>query len=500
MERKSGGFNSRVGLIMTLIGGSVGTGNIWRFPRMAALNGGGAFVIALIISSFIVALPILNGEMILGRATRHSGAGAFRDFIGKKYTWMGAYLVAICMLITAYYMAILGWVLKYLGMSVTGSYIGKDLEQVFAETTTGDPVTYILFVIPLILLAFLLIRGIGTIEKANTFMIPALGLICLVLAIRAVTLPGSLEGVKYYFDIKPEYFLKPQTWLNALTQCSWSIGPGFCLTLAYAVFTEKKSDISLNVSMQVFGNQSFAILAGFMILPAVFAMSPTVEDAYAACASGNQGLTFVTLTGMFQQMPAGRLVAVLFFIGLTFAAFSSAIGMCNVGMVFLMDLGWSRKKAALASVAFLWIVGTPSALSLKVFNNQDWVWGVALLLSSIFVGFAMFKYGLEKARKNFLLFPENEWKMGKWWNVCAGFLSPILTAFMIVWWIFQTIQWFPDNWWDPRNLDGLGTILLQTFLLIAVLLATNNKLAGAIKHRYFDGTHFPDLPEEGQEV
>ena len=86
--------------------------------------------------------------------------------------------------------------------------------------------------------------------------------------------------------------------------------------------------------------------------------------------------------------------------------------------------------------------------------------------------------------------------MGKWWNVCAGYVSPILTAFMIIWWIVQCVQWFPDDWWNPANPDGLGPILLQTLALIAVLLLTNDKLAGAIRHRYFDGEHFPELPEE----
>ncbi len=495
-DKKSGGFNSRLGLMMTLIGGSVGTGNIWRFPRMAALNGGGAFVIALIIASFVIAIPILNAEMLLGRATRHSGAGAFRDFIGEKYTWMGTFMVSICMLITAYYMAILGWVFRYIGMSITGSYLGQDLAQVFERTVNGNLLTYIWFVIPVLALAVVLYKGIDSIEKVNMFMIPALFLICTILAIRAVTLPGALEGVKYFFNIDWKYLTIPTTWLNALSQCSWSIGPGFCLTLAYAVYTQPKSDLSLNTSLQVFGNQSFAMMAGLMVLPAVFAMAPSTEAAYAACASGNQGLTFITLTGMFQEMPGGRILSVLFFIGLAFAAFTSAIGMCNVGQTFLMDFGWSRKKAVIGTVAFVLIVGTPSALSLRIFNNQDWVWGVALLLSTIFLGFAMNRYGLEKVRTTFLLQPENEWKMGRWWNLCAGWIAPIMTVIMIVWWMAQSIAWFPDDWWNPANPDGLATVVLQASLLLALLLLTNRKVARSIRKKYFNGKDFPEIPEE----
>ncbi|MDD2294773.1 MAG: sodium-dependent transporter [Eubacteriales bacterium] len=495
-DKKSAGFNSRMGLMMTLIGGSVGTGNIWRFPRMAALNGGGAFVIALIIASFIVALPILNAEMLLGRATRHSGAGAFRDFLGDKYTWMGTFMVSVCMLITAYYMAILGWVFRYIGMSLTGSYLGKDLALVFDRTVNGNLLTYLWFVIPVLVLAVVLYKGIGSIEKVNMFMIPALFLICAILAIRAVTLPGSLEGVKYFFNIDWNYLVIPTTWLNALSQCSWSIGPGFCLTLAYAVYTQPKSDLSLNTSLQVFGNQSFAMLAGLMVLPAVFAMASSPAEAYAACASGNQGLTFITLTGMFQDMPGGRVLSVLFFTGLAFAAFTSAIGMCNVGQTFLMDFGWSRKKAVAGTVLFVLVVGTPSALSLRIFNNQDWVWGVALLLSTIFLGFAMNRYGLEKVRITFLNQPENEWKMGRWWSVCAGWIAPIMTAIMIIWWMAQSIAWFPDDWWDPTNLDGLATVVLQTVLLLALLSVTNRKIARSIKRKYFNGKDFPEIPEE----
>ena len=495
-DSKKAGFNSRLGLMMTLIGGSVGTGNIWRFPRMAALNGGGAFVIALIIASFIVALPILNVEMFLGRATRHSGAGAFRDFIGRKYTWMGTYMVAICMLITAYYMAILGWVLRYTGMALTGSYLDKDLAALFEQTVNGNALTYFWFVVPVLLLGLVLYKGIDSIEKVNTLMIPALFLICSILALRSITLPGSLEGVKYFFNIDWRYLTLPTTWLSALSQCSWSIGPGFCLTLAYAVYTQPRSDVSLNISLQVFGNQSFAMMAGLMILPAVFAMAPSTEAAYEACASGNQGLTFITLTGMFGHMPFGRLMGVLFFVGLTFAAFTSAIGMCNVGQVFLMDFGWSRKKAVLGTVAFVLIVGTPSALSLRIFNNQDWVWGIALLLSTIFLGFAVNRYGLEKVRLRFLHQPENEWKLGRWWNWCAGWIAPIMTGVMMVWWLAQSVSWFPDDWWNPLNLDGPATVVLQTVLLLILVLATNRRVADAIVHTYFNGKTYPAIPPE----
>jgi NSS family neurotransmitter:Na+ symporter len=466
---------------------------------MVALNGGGAFIIAFIIICFVVAIPVLSAEMILGRSTRHSPIGAFRDFIGKKFAWMGTWLVVICMLITAYYMAVVAWVVQYVGRSVMGSYFGMDSEQLgtlFTSVANRNPVTLLLFVLALVAVGITLYKGVGSIEKINLVMMPLLLGLCVIIVIRGLTLPGSIEGLKFIFSVDPARFGNSQTWLNAITQCAWSTGPGFGVTLALGAYSKAKSDITVNCALQAYGDQTVSLLGSLMVLPVLFALAPTVEAATDMCASGNTGLMFISLTGIFQSMPGGQIVAVLFFIALIFAAFTSSIAMSTVGMTALVDAGFTRKKAAFGTTLFMIIIGAPSAFSLTVFNNQDWTWGVLLLFGVVFIGFAYIKYGVEKARKEYLLFPENDWKIGPWWNVCVAYVSPAVIIIMIVWWVIQSIGWYPGDWWNPFLEASLGTIILQGGIVIAVCLIFNKKIAAGVKHTYFKEGTFPEIPEE----
>lgn len=211
-HEETGGFNSRWGLLLTLIGLSVGTGNIWRFPRMAALNGGGAFILAWTIMLVLVAIPVIIGEVVIGRATRHGVPGAFKDFIGKKYTWMGTFMTIVVTAIAAYYTVVMAWVLRYIIMSITQSYFGQDTLAIFNDVANGSVGTVICFIMSLALTGLVCIGGVGkSIEKVQKLIVPVLFVLLIVVAVRALTLPGAEKGLNFMFTIKKEYLFSSKT-------------------------------------------------------------------------------------------------------------------------------------------------------------------------------------------------------------------------------------------------------------------------------------------------
>ncbi len=268
MSDKGKGFESRWGLVWSLVGGAVGLGNIWRFPRMAATNGGGSFVFAWIIFMVIVSIPIIIAEAVLGRATRHGGPGAFKDFIGRKYTWMGAFLILITTFIISYYMVIMGWVLHYSFLSFKG-FEGVDTSALFDSVSNG-PKSIIFFYLTLVLCVWIISKKVSSgIEKVNKIIAPSIYFILFALAIRALTLPGGIEGLSFYFKVRPETLFDANTWIQALIQSAWSICAGYGVYISMYVYTRAKSDLALNEFMQGFGDNLVGLMAGFVIIPLV---------------------------------------------------------------------------------------------------------------------------------------------------------------------------------------------------------------------------------------
>lgn len=494
---KAKGFATRWGMILCLIGASVGTGNVWRFPRMAALNGGGAFVLAWMVILIVISIPVIIAEMVLGRATRHGCPGAFKDFVGKKHAWMGAFLSFTCIGITAYYTAVMAWVLRYAILAFTKGYYGADTSALFDGIASGSMTTVLYFVISLSITAYIVSRGVRSgIEKVNKFMVPTLLILLGIVALRAVTLPGATKGLEFLFSVKKEYLFNSQTWLNALSQSAWSVGPGWGLVITYGVYTRAKSDVALNEFMQGFGNNSAALLAGCGVLPAIFAMAPSIEAAEQMCASGNYGLTFVSLAQIFPAMPGGYFVGIIFFLALYFGALSSNLVMFLTGVTPLMDAGWSRKKATITIFIVCLIWGLPSAWNVHFLGNQDWVFGMTLLVGTLFTCFAIIKYGTEKTRKNLINIPENELYIGKWWTWSINFIVPTMITIMFIWWVLQAISWYPETWWNPFLECSVGTVVFQGGIMAILLMLFNKKIAAGIKHKYFDGEVYPPIPDE----
>ncbi|MBS3938606.1 MAG: sodium-dependent transporter [Peptococcaceae bacterium] len=484
MTAKKEQWGSRWGFLMAAIGMAIGTGNIWRFPRVAAANGGGPFIIAYTIALFLWAIPLLIGEMVIGKKTGLGPIGAFRDFMGKKFTFMGTWLTAVCLLIMFYYSVVMGWCVKYFVLAVSGAFqpsLDTAATTALWNTFTTTPVETILYhFISMAIAGFIVYRGVKAgIERASKIMIPVLFGLLVIALVRVLFLPGALQGLEYLFSPRFEMLAHPRIWLNAFTQTAWSTGAGWGFIITYAVYTNYKEDIAGNCMIMGFGDHIGALVAGMTVLPAVFALSPSLEFAQQALASGNTGLTFIYLAQLFGTMPFGNILAAVFFLAMAVAALTSLIPMIEVGVRNLMDAGWERPRAAKFVIVAGLLLGIPSAYSLNFLDNQDWVWGVALLVSGLFVAIALMKFGLEKARTEIINHAYADFHIGKWWNVSIR-LFPVLFVVITGWWFMQSVSWYPETWWHPFEVFSTGTIILQWAVLLVLALVTNNWLAKMI--------------------
>lgn len=494
MREKKLGYSSQMALVVSLIAGSVGTGNIWRFPRVVAMNGGGAFILAWLVMLFLVCVPIMIGEHVIGRAARHGTPGAFRDFIGKRYTWLGTVVAVTMAGVAAYYSSVIAWVFYYLGLSLTKGYYGVDKLSLFHSVSNGNIVTVILFVIVLLISAWIAYKGVSGIEKANKLFIPVLFGCLVASAIHSAFLPGAVKGMNYLFSFEARELLNYKIWLEALTQAVWSAGPGWGLCITLAVFSKANSDVALTSTIQGLGDASASVIAGLAVIPAVFALSPSTTEALKICGAGNNGLTFISMTSLFEQMPGGYIVSILFFISLLFAALSSNV--CHFMIVSLpfVDSGISRKRAVTLLFFILLILGLPSAWNSNFLTNQDWVYGQMMLIGALFSCFALAKFGVRKIRTLFLNTPYTGMHVSIIWELSVKFIAPLIVLIMFSWWSVQSIGWVKD-WWNPLAVDSLGTFIAQGFCILIVCKLLNNKVADSVKEKYFNGETFPEIPD-----
>lgn len=482
-EIKKGGdqFSSRWGLMCTILGMAVGTGNIWRFPREVAKNNGGAFILMCFLALFIWAVPLICAESVFGKKTRMANAGAFKTLLGGKWTWVGAFCGMVCIMIGAYYAVVLGWVTKYLVLIFSG-FLGT-VKSGGIELTTATWNSFAMtppaweswmwFIVAVVISAIIISRGIqGGIETANKIMIPSVFILLAILVFRVAMLPKAVDGFKFMYHIRFEDFLSPRIWLAAFTQAAWSTGAGWGMFHVYYVYAAKDEDIELNAFTVTFGDTVAAMLAGMVVLPAVFALAP---DPNAVMASGSNGLTFINLTNLFANTTGGFLMAILFFLALFSAALSSLIAMVELGCRNLMDMGLSRLKGTLITSLFFIVVGGFSALDNRVFENQDMVWGVALLIVGLFYSLAAMRYGVDKLWEEDIA-PCSDIRVKWMWSAIK--LFPALFAFVWGWWVWDAASWYPGEWYKfwpiTKYMYTPGAMVVEWGLLFLILFALNN--------------------------
>ena len=360
-KNKRSTFSGKIGFVLSAAGASVGLGNIWRFPYLAAKYGGGIFLLIYILLALTFGYTMIVAESALGRMTRKSPVGAFKAF-GKKAGWLsfGGWINAIIpVLIVPYYSVIGGWVIKYLIEYVKGNGTKLAADGYFSEFISNGASTEICFVIFCLFTLSIIYAGVRNgIERVSKFMMPILVVLSVIIAIYSVTRPGAIEGVKYF--LVPN--LKNFSWMTvvaAMGQMFYSLSIAMGILITFGSYMKKDSSIEDSTrNVEVF-DTAIAIMAGLMIIPAVFAFSGGDPDTLQA----GPALMFITIPKVFANMGFGTIVGILFFLLVLFAAVTSSIALTESAVsTFEDEIVWSRRKSTAVIGIIMIALGTLSCL------------------------------------------------------------------------------------------------------------------------------------------
>lgn len=482
-------FATKWGLILSVLGIAVGTGNIWRFPRIAAENGGetgaGAFLIAWVTFLFIWSIPLIIAEYGIGRNGRKGIVGSYIKMAGEKFAWMGSFVGFVATAIMFYYSVVAGWCLYYLMESIFAS-LPENVEQanMVWNGFQGSALPSLFHAIMITLGGLVILKGVKSIERINVILIPSLLLVLLVSLVRALTLEGSGAGISYLFTPDWATLKQPGIWLEALTQNAWDTGAAWGLILTYGAYMRTRDDITISAFQTGIGNNLVSLTAAVIIFSTVFGTlggdmsNGEVLNVMRDSGPASTGLTFMWMPQLFQLMTGGKIFAILFFLGLTFAAFSSLISMIELATKVFVDMGVTRTKATIAVCAAGFVFGLPSAISLDFFANQDFVWGVGLMASGGLISFAVMKFGAENFRTELVNTEYSRFKLGKWWTFIVRYIIPIEVITLLGWWIYLSATSFaPDTWYNPLSPFSVATVLVQWGIAIALFKFYNRKIA-----------------------
>jgi len=423
---------------MAAVGSAVGLGNLWKFPYLAGENGGGAFVLVYIGLVVLLGFTLMLAEMTIGRHANSDAYGSYNK-IKKGWGFVGGIGILSGFLILSYYSVVGGWVMKYIVASFTGT--GTDKAAFFGNFISSPVEPLVYHLIFMGLTAIIVIRGIsGGIEKASKFLMPALFALLLVTVIRSVTLDGAMEGIKYF--VTPNFSeITLKVVIAALGQVFFSLSLGMGIMVTYGSYLRKDEDMEKDAFIIPSLDSLVAILAGFAILPAVFALGFEPTEG--------PGLMFITLPAVFENMPLGSIFGALFFVLVFFAALSSSISLMEVTVAFGIDkLKWSRKTSVIVFTTLMFIIGIGASLSMGEWSDFliPWIDGKSYgifdfldvltsyyllplggLFGALFIGFV---WGVPNAVKEIKI--GSKFVTEKLWSILIKFVVPILVFLILL--------------------------------------------------------------------
>lgn len=364
MKQKRGSFTGGIGFVLAAAGSAVGLGNLWRFPYLAAQYGGGIFILVYIILALTFGFALMTTEIAIGRKTGLSPVRAYA-VLNEKYAGLGYLSVLVPFIILPYYCVIGGWVLKYMTASVGGDFVAAAGENYFGNFVGSTYSPLIFFLIFLLATSGVILGGVQNgIERVSKFLMPLLLLLTIGIAIYTMTIPGAMEGVKYY--LLPDFSkFSIKTVCAAMGQMFFSMSLAMGIMVTYGSYTRKDVDLNKSVNQIEIFDTVVALLAGLMVVPAVYVFS-----GEAGLSSSGAGLMFQTLPRVFASMPAGKIVASLFFILVLLAALTSSISVMEALVSALIDkFHFSRRKGVLIIVVTSIILGVPSSLGNGIWAN-----------------------------------------------------------------------------------------------------------------------------------
>lgn len=417
-------FRTRMGFIVACVGSAVGMGNIWMFPYRAGKYGGAAFLIPYFIFVILLGFSGVIGEMAFGRVMKTGPTGAFDRAMAMRGKRGGRLICLIPVLgslgIAIGYSVVVGWFLKYLFAAVSGSLGQVEDMGAYFSALSGNFGSVGWHLLGLALTFLIMLCGVsGGIEKMNKLMMPLFFVFFLILLFRVATLPGAAEGYRYLFIPRWELLGNVQTWVYALGQAFFSLSLAGSGTIVYGSYLKDDVDVVSCARNVAFFDTCAALLAGMVVIPAVFAFGLDV--------AAGPPLMFITLPAVFNQMPAGRLFSVIFFVAVLFAAVTSLMNLFETPIEALQDqLGLSR-KAAVAVVAFCAAavgIFIESADAVSVWMDAVSIYVIplgALLAAIMFFWLCPKGFAREQVQKG------REKKLGAWFEPVTRYLFVGLT-------------------------------------------------------------------------
>ena len=361
-------FSGKMGYVLAVAGSAVGLGNIWRFPYLAAKYGGGIFLLVYLVLMLTFGYALIVSETALGRMTKKSPVGAFRSF-GKSLPFrFGGWVNAVIpMLIVPYYCVIGGWVTKYLFEYISGNAVTLAEDAYFSGFISSGAIVEFWLVMFTFFIFLVIVAGVKQgVERVSKIMMPVLVILAIFVSLYSITRPGAMEGVKYLLIPNLDNF----SWMTvvaAMGQMFYSLSIAMGILYTYGSYLKKEVDIEKSTSQVEIFDTAIAVLAGLMIIPAVFAFSGGSPDTLQAGPS----LMFITIPKVFANMEMGDGVGILFFLLVLFAALTSAISLTETSVSTFEDqFGWSRRKCSLLMAVIILVLGSASALG---FSSLDFV-------------------------------------------------------------------------------------------------------------------------------
>lgn len=474
---------SKIVFILAAIGSAAGLGNLWRFPYLAYENGGAVFVLAIIIANLLIGIPLLILEVALGQRTEKAAPDAFGSF-KKNFKYLGWLALIIGFSVLAYYMAVMGWGVTYLASSFTMAWKANPQDFFFKKILglTDSPAEIGGFSWPVLagtliawaMVYFSVFKGVKSVSKVVVWTATLPFLILFILIIRAVTLPGAIEGLKLFFIPEFSKLLDTKLWLSAFSQVFFSLSLAFGIMIAYGSYNTKTSDIVKSSYIIAGGNFLVSLMSGIVVFGTLGYMAQTQGVPVQEVFKGGPSLAFVAFPQAISLLPAlNALIAVLFFVMLLSLAVDSAFSLLEaVSRAFQNRFPKIKTEKIALSLTlvgiFLGLIFTTKAglYYLDIVDHFLVNYGLVVvgILEAIIIGYFI-------KTKEFMNFINkvSEWKIGNFWLFAIKFIIPVFLIILLVVNFYNEIKSPYENY-PVKFLIGLGVLPVILAPIIAVLI------------------------------
>ncbi|PAA64796.1 hypothetical protein BOX15_Mlig022340g3 [Macrostomum lignano] len=491
-------FSSSAAIVFSCLGTVVGTGNIWRFPRIAAQNSASQgtliFLVTWFVFLFLWSSPMLLIEYAIGRYFKKSPIQSFRKAMGDKFVWCGAWVTSVTFLISCYYSVVLGWcfyyVYKTIQLSATGELPqaepeSQEIFEAFAEKSYWPIMCHGLAILAS---GACVISGITWIEKANMVLVPTLLLIIVGTYCWSVLNKYSDYGIKFLFTPDLEALQDPRLWVDSASQNAFDTGAAMGLIVPYATYMTRKHGVVRFSTLIPAMNNFVSMLCALTIFSTVFStliqtqstLSRTgIVEIIKQSGPASTGLTFIWIPVLFAQVGIlGKILCVLFFLCLSFAGVSSLIANFELTSLTLQDFGIPRKYGTPIVIIATFLIGLPSAMEIEILRNQDFVWGFALMLSGIMFQLLVIKYGVRKFQQEVVNdYGEKDWRLTIVTMIIIVVIAPLEAVGLLAWWALELIRSTadeaPGNRWYDYGVETFVTVITEWVALLLLLLFVN---------------------------